>query len=307
MIAAGQLHPETVLRLQTRAADGTLSAPLELDWLFHNFDTGHNIYIELGALNVMLSIVPRASELGATSFGQSVIAQRERPEGVLTGMRVLRSGLGSGADEATANLTYEYVLRDDGEVFIQPPTGHLPPARLLVAPRRLDPAELAAQYSAFVQRGRRDDVIDLMQCFDPRVQGVELLTVKDVPLLHVDVGLGKSVPVTALGEGILSATALLLAVGGAAGGLVLVDEVDAGWHYSTLTHVWRVLDDAARAFDVQVFATTHSFECVRAAHDVLPDDLRVYRFERGELGGITPHTYARDELLQHLAGHFDVR
>jgi predicted ATP-dependent endonuclease of OLD family len=47
------------------------------------------------------------------------------------------------------------------------------------------------------------------------------------------------------------------------GTLLLVDEIDTGLHYSTMGEVWRVLADAAKRHDVQVFATTHSWDCVR--------------------------------------------
>lgn len=49
------------------------------------------------------------------------------------------------------------------------------------------------------------------------------------------------------------------------GPIYLIDELDAGFHYSTLADVWRVIVDAAIDHSAQVFATTHSYECLEAA------------------------------------------
>ena len=55
------------------------------------------------------------------------------------------------------------------------------------------------------------------------------------------------------------------------GGILLVDDIDDGLH-SALPDVWKVIAQAARDFDVQVFATTHSYECVSDAYKALGAD-----------------------------------
>ena len=45
---------------------------------------------------------------------------------------------------------------------------------------------------------------------------------------------------------------------------MLIDAIDAGMHHSVLKPVFTALERAARASDVQVFATTHSYECIKA-------------------------------------------
>ena len=63
-------------------------------------------------------------------------------------------------------------------------------------------------------------------------------------------------------------------------GVVLVDEIENGLHHSVMPDVWRAVNRAAREFDTQVVATTHSFECVEAAHKGLEkDDFRYHRLD----------------------------
>ena len=73
---------------------------------------------------------------------------------------------------------------------------------------------------------------------------------------------------------------IVLAIATAQGGVVLIDENENGLHHSILPTVWGVIGEAAERLDVQVFATTHIFECVEAAHHALgPDGFRLHRLE----------------------------
>ena len=73
-------------------------------------------------------------------------------------------------------------------------------------------------------------------------------------------------------------------------GLLLVDEIENGLHYSKLHEVWKTIDWLSREFNVQVFATTHSYECVVAAHAAfkfakLDDDFSLMRLQRNRRTG----------------------
>ncbi len=72
------------------------------------------------------------------------------------------------------------------------------------------------------------------------------------------------VPLKSLGDGItrLFTTALALIESG--GGFLLIDEVENGIHYSVLENFWSMVLRASRDYNVQVFATTHSFDCVKS-------------------------------------------
>jgi hypothetical protein len=75
-------------------------------------------------------------------------------------------------------------------------------------------------------------------------------------------------PLSALGAGVHRFLGLLLACHAARGGLLLVDEIDTGLHYSVQTQLWELLAAWSAQFDVQIVATTHSLDCVRAFAEV---------------------------------------
>jgi predicted ATP-dependent endonuclease of OLD family len=51
-----------------------------------------------------------------------------------------------------------------------------------------------------------------------------------------------------------------------------------------MAKVWTAIAQAARAADVQIFATTHSWECITAAHQAFSEsdtyDFRLHRLDR---------------------------
>ena len=82
-------------------------------------------------------------------------------------------------------------------------------------------------------------------------------------------------------------------------GIILIDEVENGLHHSVLKNVWEELNWLSREFDVQVFATTHSQECMVAARDAFSavDDktLFIHRLSLQD-GQITATTYPFEDL-----------
>jgi hypothetical protein len=103
-------------------------------------------------------------------------------------------------------------------------------------------------------------------------------------ILHGDIGLTRLIPMALMGEGMRRVLSIVLAVANASGGVVLIDEIENGLHYSVQKKVWQAISQAARQADVQVFATTHSWECLRAAHEAFASeeqyDFRLLRLDR---------------------------
>ncbi len=74
----------------------------------------------------------------------------------------------------------------------------------------------------------------------------------------------KQIPLSSLGDGIMRLFAAALALAHSRNGFLVIDEVENGIHYSALKGFWEMMLEAAEKYNVQVFATTHSFDCVRA-------------------------------------------
>lgn len=77
-------------------------------------------------------------------------------------------------------------------------------------------------------------------------------------------GIEKRLPLSGMGDGMLRVLQLALAVHPAKDGMLLVEEFDNGLHWSIQERIWEMLFAMARDLNIQVFATTHSEDAVRA-------------------------------------------
>ena len=118
-------------------------------------------------------------------------------------------------------------------------------------------------------------------------------------MIYAEIGLPRPVPMGFLGDGIGRLLSMALAFQNASNGMILIDEIENGLHHSALQGVWENLNRLSQRFNVQLFATTHSYECMVAARDAFKsmeqEDLHIHRLNRRE-GGVDSTTYTFEAL-----------
>ena len=75
-------------------------------------------------------------------------------------------------------------------------------------------------------------------------------------------GQERPVPLRSLGDGAVRLFGVALALANSQGGFLLIDEAENGIHHTIQRDFWRMVLLTAEAYNVQVFATTHSWDCV---------------------------------------------
>src|SRR6185437_14730199 len=172
------------------------------------------------------------------------------------------------------------------------------------------PKEDAIAFSDLEVANRQEEILPALRILEPRLQRLSIVLLAGQPVVHGHVGLGRLVPVQFMGEGIRRLLSLLLAINKATGGNVLIDEVENGLHHSVMVQVWQAIAEAARRADVQVFATTHSYECIQAAHQAFAAgpgyDLRLFRLDRID-SGIRVAVYNQNTLNTSIDMSLEVR
>jgi predicted ATPase len=162
---------------------------------------------------------------------------------------------------------------------------------------RLNALQLAMQGEA---------VEKVVRVIEPRLKSLRIQLACSVPVIHADIGTGSLQPVPLLGEGTERILSLTLSLATAEKGLALIDELDSGLHWSVLKGVWKALAEAARTHDVQIFATTHSWECIVAAHEAFQEsevyDFHVHRLDRAG-DDIKAVTYAEADVIEAAIKH----
>jgi hypothetical protein len=172
------------------------------------------------------------------------------------------------------------------------------------------PEEDTTAFSDLEQSNRQDEILPSLRILEPRLQRLAILLLAERPAIHGHIGLSSQVPVQFMGEGIRRLLSILLAIHQAKGGNVLIDEIENGLHHSVMVQVWQAIADAARRADVQVFATTHSYECIQAANQAFaasqPYDLRLLRLDRMD-GDIRVIAYNQNTLNTSIDMSLEVR
>ena len=168
----------------------------------------------------------------------------------------------------------------------------------------------ADRFSKLDRVGRLDEVLSTVKLLEPRLRRLALLMTGGVPMVNGDIGLEELVPVPLMGEGIVRLLSIVLSIANARGGTVLIDEIENGLHYSLMVKVWKAIAHAARESKAQIFATTHSWECIKAAHEAFTDgdsyDFRLHRLERVD-DEIKAVTYTQRMLDTAIATGLEVR
>ena len=277
------LNPENTIEFIARGSWGNRSKSL-------------SIYHE----NVPGTWIPFSPHNGSTRPGS-----QESDSKVLVNSTIVWEYIDEQGDIHKSLIRWNDSVRSENEdgtnLGIAITTANLPPSPINVlfgARYRESPNVDCNLFSDLIKRGEEHLVVDCLKQIDSRLKKVVILTTPTLAL-YADTGLDQFIPVGLLGDGANRLLSMSLAFFRARGGILLIDEVENGIHHLKLPLVWHRLSTLANHFNVQVFATTHSDECIRAAHAALAADfsenLSIHRIDQHEKGQLAT-TYHGETL-----------
>lgn len=156
-------------------------------------------------------------------------------------------------------------------------------------------------------KGRKEELIAILRELDPTIEDVVTLSIQGVAQLYMRTS-GKLLPIQYAGDGILKLLQICLAAMELEDGILLIDEVESGFHYSMYGKLWTMLDRISASSGCQVVATTHSYEMIAAVRGSLKhtDDFSYYRIARGKQGHVA-YRYDYEMLDSALRAELEVR
>lgn len=141
---------------------------------------------------------------------------------------------------------------------------------VLVDDLGLDNGNIGEFWDAIALTDLEAYVINALRIIAPEVDRLNLVGSQDksenlerIPMVKIQ-GVEDPIPLRSLGEGMNRLFGMTLALVNAKDGVLLIDEVESGLHYSAQPDVWRLIFETAHRLNVQVFATTHSSDCIKA-------------------------------------------
>jgi len=314
----GAYNPALTLRLN--AFRGLESIKIELgkwvetpwDSLFSAFDPSKQIELEgeneAGGRRILrLKIVRQPEELAR--IGQSIKHETNQIEGSSLSSETAQV-LELECEEGKDRRRYHMILDQKGIRSEPIPPAPPFPAFFQAARVRNPVAEDAERFGKMEVVGQQDVLSKVLQVIEPRLRRLAVVVAGGMPVIHGDIGLGRLVPLPVMGEGMARLASLVLSMGSAPNGVVLLDEIENGLHHSILHKVWQAIGEVARQFNVQVFAATHSLECIMAAHKAFQEseiyDFRLHRLERVN-DTIRDVSYDRESLDAAIEAGLEVR
>lgn len=133
-------------------------------------------------------------------------------------------------------------------------------------------ADEMARYSEIVKQGLKDDLKEALELFHPNLADIELLSGDHGVYLSGLTRDGNRYPLQMFGGGAIRMFRIYLAIFSSKKGMVLIDEIENGVYYAFYPKLWEKIRIWSDEWDVQVFATSHSQECISAAIDSFKQD-----------------------------------
>lgn len=171
------------------------------------------------------------------------------------------------------------------------------PTRFL-APHSFSVAAMRDTWDRVQIEGRDGEVLDAVRLVAPEVESVYFLVGDGFrsshgPAYPSTAGIlarlrdqKRQIPLGGLGDGLRRVLELSLSLIETADGFLLADELDTGLHWTVMQHLWRFIIDASRRSAVQIFATTHSLDCLHGLASLfrkspeLASEVSVFKLDR---------------------------
>ncbi len=324
LLAAGG-DPNVLISVASRRGEITPSSPdessfVDISHFFHGHLAGEGSHFSVKSDNslppvtvrvVPLSQIEDAPELFKTSrtrrpaFAMSIECGGSRSQGIEP---IFLSS--EGAIQVGPRRPFRRNLKEEQSVS--------PPIQF-ITPDSLELRQLAAIWNQILLESRESEVIEAMRILDPQIASIVFLTGEPqsfrpyagrAGVVVSFKGDNRRVPLGSCGDGMRRLLALSAALIQAKQGFLIIDEMDTGFHYSIMGDVWALVARTAIELDIQVFATTHSFDCVRGLAAVCRQDqdirarVSLHKIERG-LEASVP--FSGEELITADEHQLEVR
>jgi AAA15 family ATPase/GTPase len=142
---------------------------------------------------------------------------------------------------------------------------------LLLASSNLNFQKLSDLWNSILLTPKENKVVSALQILEPTVSRIGFTS---YPNYHANILIKldtypQPISLTNMGEGMRRILAIAMASVTVENGFLLVDEIETGLHYEAQSQMWSFILEIAKEFNIQVFATTHSWDCIASFQEAL--------------------------------------
>ncbi|HYG35598.1 MAG TPA: AAA family ATPase [Clostridia bacterium] len=140
-------------------------------------------------------------------------------------------------------------------------------------------ANLGAMWDKIALSDREKDVVEALKIIAPEILAVSMVGGEPQRQARTAIvrcsGFRRPVPLRSFGDGLNRLFGIVLSLVNAKDGLLLVDAFENGMHFTVQLDVWRGIFRLSRLLNVQVFATSHSWDAIGAFQKASGEDPEV--------------------------------
>lgn len=167
---------------------------------------------------------------------------------------------------------------------------------------------LVEKLTEVIKNKQEEDVLEALRIVEPRIVDIQLVGSK----IMVDIGLPTRLPINVLGDGVRKVLAIILAIYKCRNGVLLIDELDNGLHFSIMSKLWEAILYACRKHHTQLFASTHSIDLVKSLVKAIGNNgetqpVSAYKLIRKEDDELATLRYNARQLAYAITQEMEVR
>lgn len=172
-------------------------------------------------------------------------------------------------------------------------------------------SDLLLSHKKSVEKNVIKQVIEFLKTVDSNLEDIDLTEEYGIKRFLVESASFKEgrVDITNYGEGLQRIFEISLAFAYAKNGVILIDELETGIHHLLLVNFTKFIQELAEQFNVQVFITSHSRECINAFinNGFRNEEISAYHLKN--IDGQIKYEYSDGNRLTRLVENmdFDIR
>ena len=295
-----QAHGEPLLYERDEEENLSTFAPFESFFSNRSFPTEDNVKIQIGALEMIFLSIEQCFEKelmvkidDEEDSGIRRIVYEPISKAELDNLSIIKP-IGFNRDSEVSeqirtvlrierNGAYKRIFLDDFrrrsnyrsfDAKYNTPYSYIPTSFL-------NTDELALDWDQLVLTPYQDHIIEALRIIEPLVENISFVKSSNrrrtrfgsrieesperTPIVKLQ-NQSRPFPLSSMGDGMLRILQLILKLHSSRNGMLLIDEFDNGLHHSVQKKVWELVFTLAKNLNIQVFATTHSLDCVKAFH-----------------------------------------
>lgn len=170
-----------------------------------------------------------------------------------------------------------------------------------VAARHLNRLDSGHLFDNIILTEKEKYIIDALRIIEPKTQRIAFVQENGHRKAVIKLSDNPQVlPLQSMGDGINRIFTIILALVNCEKGYLLIDEFENGLYHNIQQELWGIILHLAEELDIQVFATTHSWDCVEAFEEVMnseesSSDGKLIRLEHKN-GKIRPVEFRKSQL-----------